>query len=54
MKKFMSKFQVITFPEFTEEELNRIVICLAKFSNSKDNKKILEGLIKFHNKDVSS
>jgi len=28
-KKFMSKFQVIIFPEFSKEELNKIAIGLA-------------------------
>ena len=34
-KKFMSKFQVITFPEFTEDELLKIAIGLPIISNSK-------------------
>ena len=47
-KKFMSKFQVITFPEFSEDELNQIAIGLANNFNFKGDKKILEELVKFH------
>jgi MoxR-like ATPase len=53
-KKFMSKFQVITFPEFTEDELNRIAIGLAKNFGFKGDNKILEDLVKFHKKWASS
>lgn len=53
-KKFMSKFQVITFPEFTEDELNRIAIGLANNFKFKGDKKILEDLVKFHKKWASS
>ena len=53
-KKFMSKFQVITFPEFTEDELNKIAIGLANNFKFKGDKKILEDLVKFHKKWASS
>jgi hypothetical protein len=43
-KKFMSKFQVITFPEFSENELNQIAIGLANNFKFKGDKKILEDL----------
>ena len=56
--KFKSKFQIITFPEFTEEELLQIANGLAKkfnyILNDDDNletqkkNKILEDLVKFH------
>jgi hypothetical protein len=39
-KKFMSKFQVITFPEFSENELNQIAIGLANHFKFKGDKKI--------------
>ena len=48
-KKFMSKFQVITFPEFTEDELYEIAIGLGKNFGFK-NEKVLEDLVKFHKK----
>ena len=44
----MSKFQVIAFPEFTKEELNKIAIGLANNFKFKVDKKILEDLVKFH------
>jgi hypothetical protein len=44
----MPKFQVITFPEFSENELNQIAIGLANNFNFKGDKKILEELVKFH------
>ena len=48
-KKFMSKFQVITFPEFTEDELNKIAVGLGKnFGFNHYN--VLEDLVKFHKK----
>ena len=47
-KKFMSKFQVITFPEFTEDELKEIAIGLGEKFGFKGNNKILEDLVKFH------
>ena len=47
-KKFMSKFQIIIFPEFSENELNQIAIGLANNFKFKGDKKILEELIKFH------
>jgi midasin (ATPase involved in ribosome maturation) len=47
-KKFIPKFQVITFPEFSENELNQIAIGLANYFNFKGDKKILEELVKFH------
>ena len=47
-KKFMSKFQVITFPEFTEKELKDIASGLAKNFNFKGDEKVLEDLVKFH------
>ena len=53
-KKFMSKFQVITFPEFTEDELNKIAIGLGKSFGFKGDNKILEDLVKFHKKWASS
>lgn len=53
-KKFMSKFQVITFPEFTEYELNKIAIGLGKNFGFKGDKKILEDLVKFHKEWASS
>ena len=52
-KKFMSKFQVITFPEFTEDELYRIAIGLANKLKFNGDKKILEDLVKFHKKWAS-
>ena len=53
-KKFMSKFQVITFPEFTEDELYQIAIGLAKSFGFKGGNAILEDLVKFHKKWASS
>ena len=53
-KKFMSKFQVITFPEFSEEELNKIAIGLGKSFGFTGDCKILEDLVKFHKKWASS
>ena len=53
-KKFMSKFQVITFPEFSEDELNKIAIGLARNFKFKGETKILEDLVKFHKKWASS
>ena len=53
-KKFMSKFQVITFPEFTEDELLKIAIGLANNFQFKGDKKILDDLVKFHKKWASS
>ena len=53
-KKFMSKFQIITFPEFTEDELNRISIGLANNFKFKGDMKIIEDLVKFHKKWASS
>ena len=47
-KKFMSKFQVITFPEFSEEELYKIAKGLAENFKFNGDKKILEDLVKFH------
>jgi hypothetical protein len=44
----MSKFQVIIFPEFSENELNQIAIGLANNFKFKGDKKILEELVKFH------
>ena len=60
--KFKSKFQIITFPEFSEEELYEIANGLAKkfgFISEEDNdiqKKtaILKDLVKFHKKWESS
>ena len=52
-KKFMSKFQVITFPEFTEDELYKIAIGLANKLKFNGDKKILEDLVKFHKKWTS-
>ena len=46
----MSKFQVIAFPEFTKEELNKIAIGLANNFKFKVDKKILEDLVKFYKK----
>ena len=48
-KKFMSKFQVITFPEFSENELKAIAIGLGKNFGFKD-KTIIEHLVEFHRK----
>ena len=45
----MSKFQVITSPEFTEDELNKIAIGLGNNFGFKEEK-ILEDLVKFHKK----
>ena len=45
----MSKFQVITFPEFTEDELKKIAIGLGNNFRLKEEK-ILEDLVKFHKK----
>ena len=45
----MSKFQVITFSEFTEEEIYEIAIGIDK-NFGFNNKKVLEDLIKFHKK----
>ena len=53
-KKFMSKFQVITFPEFSEDELNKIAIGLGKSFGFTGDKKILEDLVKFHKAWASS
>ena len=53
-KKFMSKFQVITFPEFTEDELKKIAIGLGKSFGFTGDSKILEDLVKFHKKWASS
>ena len=44
----MSNFQVITFPEFSENELNQIAIGLTNNFKFKGDKKILEDLVKFH------
>ena len=49
----MSKFQVITFPEFSENELNQIAIGFANNFKFKGVKKILEGLVKFHKAQAS-
>ena len=49
-KKFMSKFQVITFPEFTEEELKQIAIGLANNFGFKGDQRILFDLVNFHKK----
>lgn len=53
-KKFMSKFQVITFPEFTEEELRQIAFGLAKNFGFKGDQDIIDDLVKFHKKWSSS
>ena len=45
----MSKFQVITFSEFTENELKKIEIGLGNNFGFKEEK-ILEDLVKFHKK----
>ena len=45
----MSKFQVITFPEFKENELKKIAIGLGNNFRLKEEK-ILEDLVKFHKK----
>jgi len=50
----MSKFQVIAFPDFTEDELNKISIGLVNNFNFKRDKKILEDLVKFQKKWASS
>ena len=49
-KKFISRFHVMTFHEFGEEELYEIAIGLSKNFNFKVDKKIIEDLVKFHKK----
>ena len=48
--KFMSKFQIITFPEFSEDELEKIAIGLGKTFGFKKNINLLKDLVKFHMK----
>ena len=50
----MSKFQVIVFPKFTEDNLNKISIGLANNFKFKWDKKILEDLVKFYKKWANS
>lgn len=45
----MSKFQIITFPEFKEDELKKIAIGSGNNFGFKEEK-ILEDLVKFHKK----
>ncbi len=45
----MSKFQVITFSEFKEDELKKIAIGSGKTFGFKEEK-ILEDLVKYHKK----
>ena len=46
--KFKSKFQIITFPEFLDEELIDIAIGLGKNFGFKKDKNLLKDLVNFH------
>lgn len=48
--KFLSKFQIINFPEFSEKELERIAIGLGKTFGFKKDENLLKDLVKFHKK----
>ncbi|KAH0791477.1 hypothetical protein GPJ56_004588 [Histomonas meleagridis] len=46
--KFLSRFQIINFPEFTKEELLKIGLGLAKKFKYKSRNEIIEQLVDFH------
>ena len=48
--KFLSKFQVITFPSFGKEELESIALGLSKRFNFSGDEKLIRDLIGFHMK----